>query len=427
MAMASGGRVRGHATADPSSFLMTPAHAVPRPPTPPRSLPVLLVMYALAGLLATDTYLPSMPHLQDVFGTTEARVQFTMTVYFLGVAVANLFYGPLSDKYGRRPVLLFGGVAFLLATLVCASATSIEILTVGRFAQGASVCSLTVTSRATVRELYDDTSVTRINAYIAMAEGLAPAIGPVIGAEVLIQLGWRWNFYGVVLLAGAALMALYIKLPESNVHRNARALMPGPLLRVYGQLLVNRNFIGPVLAAGFVFGGLMLYIVEAPFMLIERMGLSERQYGMTQAVIVCFYIAAMIGTSRLIGVLGARPLLAAGLLAIAGGGVSMLVLALAGYDGFLAFVAPFAIYTFGIGIAMAPMLTRALSSNRSATGSVAALLGTITMSFAFLGTQTITMIRDGTTLPVAWAMCVISLCALVTYAITEFVRFTRPA
>ncbi len=396
--------------------------APPQLPTPPRALPVLLVVYALGGLLATDTYLPSMPLLPEVFGTTAQSVQFTLTAYFAGVTIANLFYGPLSDRYGRRPVLLGGGIFFLVATMVCALATSIDMLIFGRFAQGAAVCSLTVTSRATIRELYDDQRVTKLNAYIAMAEGLAPALGPIIGAEILLLLGWRWNFFLVIVLAGLALIGLFFALPESNVQPNRDALRPWPVLTIYGRLLATRDFIGPVAASGLIFGGLMLYITVAPFILIGEMGLTPREFSQAQAGVVLAYILGLISTSRMVNRIGSVALLCLGLAAVVIGGVSMLVLALLGYNNVWAFVLPFVAYTLGIGIAMAPMLTRALSTNRSATGSVAALLGTLTMACAYVGSQTATVIYDGTTLPIAWAICGISLGAAVVYVISDFHR-----
>ncbi len=404
------------------SKISAPRHSAPPKPTPPvapRSLPVLIVLYALGALLATDLYLPSMPLLAEEFGTTPASVQFTLTVYLLGVALANPFYGPLSDRFGRRPVLLLGGVAFLAATLICAYAPSIDVLTLGRFAQGAAVCSLTVTSRATIRELYDDSRVTRLTAYIAMAEGLAPAAGPIIGAEILLWLDWRWNFHLVLIVAGLALIGLFFALPESNVTPNRRALHLGPLLKIYGRLLVTRDFIGPVMAAGLVFGGLMLYITAAPFLLMDSLGLTPREFSQTQAAIVVAYIAGLVGTERLVGRISGQTLLTAGLGAIALGGASMLILTLAGRTGYWPVVAPFALYTFGIGIAMAPLLTRALSANRAATGTVASLLGTLTMSCAFLGSQIATVIYDGTNRPIAWAIGLAALGALAIYVLSE--------
>lgn len=387
-------------------------------PTPPPVLPFLLVAYALAGLLATDAYLPSLPLLEGVFQASAGDVQFTMTAYFAGVCIANLFYGPLSDGYGRRPILLLGGVGFLLATLTCAAAFSIEMLMVGRFLQGATVCSLTVTSRATVRDLYDDTRVTRLNAYIAMAEGIAPALGPVIGAEILIQLGWRWNFFLVLAMAGAALLALFLVLPESNVRRTRRALQLRPVLRVYMSILYTRDFLGPVLCAGLVFGSLMLYVTAAPFLIIDVMGYSAREFGITQAAIVFVYVIGLVTTTRFIGRLGPRPFLVSGLVLVAGSSVVMMALAWAGFGGYLAFVVPFGAYTFGIGLALAPMMTRALSVSPRATGSVASLLGTITMGCAFLGSHIVVWVYDGTTTPIVTAVAIISVCALVIYAIT---------
>lgn len=394
-------------------------NSAPPPPNPPAVLPFLIIAYALGGLLATDTYLPSMPLLAEEFGTSGKEVQFTLSAYFAGITIANLFYGPLSDRYGRRPILLLGGIAFLMATFVCALATSIEMLTLGRFAQGAAVCSLTVTSRATIRELYDDARTTRLNAYVAMAEGLAPAVGPIIGAEILLLLGWRWNFYLVAAMAGLALLGLFFALPESNTQPNLYALRPGPMARIYGRLLTTRDFIGPVGASGLIFGGLMLYITAAPFLLIDEMGLTPRQFGQTQAAVVLTYIVGLVGTSRLIGRIGPKPLLNLGLVFVTLGGLGMLAMAMAGYTGFWGFVAPFAFYTLGIGVAMAPMLTWAMSANRAATGSVAALLGTLTMACAFLGSHAAIWIYDGRTLPIAIAIAGISCGAVAVYSLSR--------
>ena len=393
--------------------------SAPPPPKPPAVLPFLIIAYALGGLLATDTYLPSMPLLAQEFATSDTAVQFTLSAYFAGVTIANLFYGPLSDRYGRRPILLLGGIAFLIATFVCALADTIEMMTLGRFAQGAAVCSLTVTARASIRELYDDARTTKLNAYIAMAEGLAPAIGPIIGAEILLLLGWRWNFYLVAIVAGLALAGLFFALPESNTQPNPYALRPGPVIRIYGRLLSTRDFIGPVMAAGFVFGGLMLYITAAPFLLIDEMGLTPRQFSLTQAAVVLTYIAGLVGTSRLIGRVGPKVLLNVGLFFVTLGGVGMLAMALAGFTGLWGFVAPFAFYTLGIGVAMAPLLTWAMSANRAATGSVAALLGTLTMACAFLGSHGSIWIYNGETLPIAIAIAAISCAAVAVYSLSR--------
>jgi Bcr/CflA subfamily drug resistance transporter len=385
-------------------------------------LPALIIGYAIGALLSTDLYLPSMPLLTQEFGTQTSAVQQTLTVYLAGLTIANPFYGPLSDRYGRRPVMLYGGVAFLSATLICALSCSVNMLILGRFAQGATICSLTVTSRATIRELYDDARVTKLTAYIAMAEGIAPVVGPVIGAEILILASWRWNFILVFTITSFALVGLFFILPESNLNPNKQALKLRPLLLIYGRLLITLEFIGPVLAAGLVFGGLMLYITVAPFLLIDQLSLTPREFSQTQAGVVVGYILGLVWTSRLVHYCSQKKLLHVGLAAITLGSLSMLSLALCNISGFWAVIMPFVFYTFGIGIATAPLLTYALSTNRAATGSVAALLGTLTMGCAFLGSQTATIIYNGSILPVAWAISFAVLAALVVYTLSVYFR-----
>ena len=176
----------------------------------------LLVLYNFSANLSNDIYLPSMPKLVEFFHSDAATLQFTMTDIDFGVAVPQLFFGPLTDRLGRRPVLILGGLCFLFATLICMSATQIQVLIIGRLLQGIGVCSLNVTTFSILVDLFDYKKRTQIMNKISLFGTLAPLIGPVLGGYILIYLGWRFNFSVVFALAFIGIIGLYFKLPESN-------------------------------------------------------------------------------------------------------------------------------------------------------------------------------------------------------------------
>lgn len=389
----------------------------PPPPRAPFILPILIVVYALASLLTMDMYLPAMPQIEDVFATTPGAVQLTMTVYLAGFAISQLIYGPVSDRFGRRPVMLLGGWGFVIGTSLCALSMWIEMLILARFLQGITIGSLTVTSRAILRELYDETKGTKLLAYISMAEGLSLALGPIIGAYILLWLGWRPIFWIVALIAAMALIGLFLALPESNRNKDRQALEIGTLVRTYGRIMFAPGFLGYVIPGGLAFGGLMAYYTTGSFVLQEGLGLTPSGFAQIQFVVVLAYVGGLVASNRMIERIGLNRLIIAGLFVVSVGATALLALAAGGEQSVIGVVLPFAIYAFGIGAAMAPLITRAMSSTTSATGSVAALLGMLTMGIAFLGSLVAQIAYDGSVLSMALPIAGLAAAAVIVYAI----------
>lgn len=376
----------------------------------------MIVVYALASLLTMDMYLPAMPTLQRVLHTTPSQVQMTMAVYLFGFAASQLLYGPLSDRYGRRPVMLLGGVGFVAATVMCAVSPTIEWLIMARFLQGLTIGSLTVTCRATLSELYEPKRGAKLLAYISMAEGLSLALGPILGAEILLLAGWRWTFWIVAILAGSALLGLFFVLPESNRRKNRHALSIVPLMTTFGRLLTTRRFIGYVLPGACAFAGLMAYYTVGSFLLRDA-GLSPRGFSQMQAIVVVAYLSGLMASSKLVDRLGFGQLILAGFITVTIGALAMLILAMSGVMAVWAIVAPLAVYAFGIGSCMAPLIMLALSVNPAATGTVAALFGMLTMSIGGLGSFIAQLAYNGHVISLAIPVACVAVASVLLFAI----------
>ena len=292
----------------------------------PILIPALLISASFVSILSTDLYTPSLPHLQGVFDTDAAQVQLTMSLNLLGFALAQLLYGPLSDRIGRRPVLLGGMLGFALASLGCALAGSIEALIWARVLQGVTACAEAVIGYAVIREIYDEAGAVRVLGAYGMGIAFAPAIGPIIGGYMHVLFGWRSNFF---LLTGLILVVAFLiwrNLPETLKEPDPDAVKPGRVLRGYLALLRDSAFMAYVLVAGLVIAGLFAMVTAFPFLFIERMGVRTEHYGYYYAAIVLAYFLGSLLVNRIAGQLSSDRLLAMGLGLRAVGGLMLLLL-----------------------------------------------------------------------------------------------------
>ena len=256
----------------------------------------ILVLASGASIMSTDLYTPSLPHLPAYFGTTAQQVQLTVSLNLLGFALAQLVIGPLSDRFGRRPIFLAGLMLFAISSALCASAQSVEQLILARAAQGITASVEAVVGLAVIRDLYNETQRVRAFAIWGMAVAVAPAAAPIIGGYIHVSFGWRANFVLIVLMAAAAAAAVWRFLPESG-RQEPNALHPSELARGYGGLLTDRRFLGYSLLLGAGLGGIFAYITIGPFLLIQRYGVATEHFGYYQAIIVAAYFIGSVAAN----------------------------------------------------------------------------------------------------------------------------------
>jgi len=244
------------------------------------SLRILLILGALSafGPLAIDMYLPAFPLLAESFGTSVDHVQLSLAAYFIGLAIGQLVYGPLADRYGRRGPLLVGVTLFTLASLASAFAPSMDWLIGVRFVQALGGCAGMVVARAVVRDLCDPMTSAKVFSQLMLVMGLAPILAPVAGGALLASFGWPSIFILLTLFSAMCLVAVTLWLPETYPAGLPRQPMSGALGQ-YLRLFRDRFFIGHVLTGALCMAGMFAYITGSPFVFIELYGVKPEHFG----------------------------------------------------------------------------------------------------------------------------------------------------
>lgn len=381
------------------------------------SLAFLLLLAALTSLgpLSTDMYLPTLPALRGEFAADVGRVQLTLSLFLVGFAVTQLVYGPVSDRVGRKRPILFGLGLYIVATLCCTFAWSIEALIAGRFLQALGACAGVVLGRAVVRDLFTRERAARMLSYLGMAMSFAPMIAPTIGGYLQLAFGWKSVFVAQAVF-GVTLFALaWYKLPESNLSPDPYALSPRRMLRNYATLLTSRRYLGFALAVAAGYAGLFSWISGSSFVLIDVYGVPSQHFGLYFAGICIGYIIGTLISARLALRLGLERMMTIGTGVTAAGGLAMLALVLARADGPLTLLMPMMVFTMGLGLVMPQGQAGALSPFPQMAGSAAALMGSLQFAIASVVGIVVGHGFDGTALPMALSLAATGLVSLAAY------------
>jgi DHA1 family bicyclomycin/chloramphenicol resistance-like MFS transporter len=362
-----------------------------------------LVLASTAAMMSTHLYTPSMPHLVDYFHTTPAVVKLSLSLNALAFAFLQLFYGPLSDRFGRRPVMLGGMTGFVVFSLACAFAQSINQLISARILQGMSAAAEAVLVYAIIHDLFDDTDRVRALAIYGMVIALTPAIAPIVGGYVHVWLGWRANFVLITATGVLAIILIWRLLPESSIP-DKDGMQPKLILKEYGKLLANRGFMNYAVMTGSGSGVIMAFVTAGPFIFISYFKVATEHYGLYLVIPVLFFIVSNMITQRVVGKINIEILLRIGLGNAAMGSIGVTMLIFSSTQGPLSLILTFAVITFGLGpvFAIAPM--RALDTTDSPTGVASAMLNTIPMLLGGLASISLSIFHDGTSRPLAFTV-----------------------
>ena len=345
----------------------------------------MLALIVATGQFSTSLYLPSVPAIAEALGASRFEIGLTMSLFLAAFGISQLIYGPLSDRFGRRPVLLGGLALFALSGAGLALAQSIEALIWLRVLQAVGACSGQVIARAVVRDVVEGTAAARLFSVVAMAVALAPPVAQIIGGQIETWFGWRAGFGFLGFYGIAALLAVWWLMGETNRHRDPSAANIGRMVRNIGYLLRDRRFLGMALALGGCFGGLYAYITEGPHILIGMIGLSPSTFGLLALVnIIGFFLGSWLAR-RYAESWGPEGMVARGAVLSAIGGLTMLGFALSGPPTIPGIIIPVFLLLLGMGLVMPGAMTVALQEYPLIAGTASALLGVCQMEMGMLG------------------------------------------
>ncbi|MGV3683226.1 MAG: multidrug effflux MFS transporter [Acidovorax sp.] len=370
----------------------------------PAAIAPALAILILAALLSiqpvtTDLYLPALPALTRSLGAPVSAAQLTLSGLLLAFGSSQLVWGPLSDRFGRRPILLVGLSIYTVASIGSALAPSMSLLIVWRIAQGAAMGSVVMCARAIVRDLYTPLEGARAMSKALTGLGFVACICAPLGGLLAEWLGWRASLSALTVYAVATLALVALRLPETLVHRNPRALQPGTLLATWLHVLRTPTFWAFSLQTTATYGGLFTFLASSSFVFIDVLGLSRTQYGGAMASACVAYFAGTFLCRRLLARFGLKRSVAiAGGLSLAGGTLMALV-AFLGWHHPVALLLPFSLFMLAHGIHQPCGQSGAVGPFPQAAGVASALNGFMMMLAAFGIGAWLGLRLDGTVWP----------------------------
>lgn len=382
----------------------------------PGRLTLILILGSLAALgpLSIDMYLPAFPDMSRSFDASASLIQLSLTACMLGMALGQLIVGPLSDVRGRKRPLMIALLAYLLASLACAVAPTIEVLIALRFIQGAAGASGIVISRAIVRDLFEGPELTRFFAALSLVNGTAPILAPVIGGQLLRFGDWHFVFYLLAILSTLMLLAVALRLPETlPLERRVEGNLT-TTLKTFGRLLTDRVFIGYAFAQAFVMGAMFAYISGSPFVLQNIYGASPQQFSFLFGLNGIGIILAAQIAGRLAGRVDSERLMRISLTVVASASI-LLFLALTLTDQLIFVMIPLFFVVSSVGLISTLGFTLAMQNYGATAGSASALLGLLPMLVGSLVSPLVGIMGEQSAVPMGLIIMTLDCLALVLY------------
>jgi DHA1 family bicyclomycin/chloramphenicol resistance-like MFS transporter len=380
-------------------------------PREARALLLVLGVITASGPLSIDIYLPALPTIAVELQAPPGAVQLTLSVFFFGIAFGQMLYGPLADRFGRRPLLLAGLAIFVLAGVGCAQAHSVQELILWRAVQAIGAGAPLVLPRTIVRDLFDVTQTARGLSLLGMISGLAPMLAPLIGGYVLLASGWRAIFLVLAAFATVGIALSIWWVPETVP--DARPSSIGP--KLWLSVLLDPRFLRYVVPVTLVQAALFTYIADSAFVFIRILGLKPQQFAWLYALNgLGYYLMGRLNVS-LVTRFGPQRLLAAALCATACAAFALALVAWSGQPQLWLVAAPVFVFIASLGLIFPNALALALGPFASSAGTASSIVGTLQYLLAASGGALVAILHDGTARPMASIMCATTAAALWMY------------
>jgi len=376
------------------------------------------------GPFSINMYLPSLPTLEREFIAHPAQVQLTLAAYFIGMALGQIPYGALSDRWGRRPPMLLGTILYTLATVGCALATSVEMMIACRFLQALGGCSIMVVVRAIVRDLFSPLEGAKVLSTLLLVMGVAPIMGPLIGGWLMLGFGWRAIFWALAIYGALGLLTIWLAFPETRKPGTAQQPNREPVLLQLRLLFTDRVFTGNVLAGGLSQAAMFTYLAGSPYVLIEYLGVPVESYGLLFAMNATGMIAGSQLNRGFLTRWGVQGVLTrVGILAAVSGTV-MLCFAMTRTGGLLGILLPMFACLFTQGFMIPNTSAAALVNHKQRAGFASGVLGTLQFAIGSITTVMLGALSPQSAVPMAAIICATTVGSL---ALREFMVPRQPS
>lgn len=384
----------------------------------PRRLIVLLAALVAFGPLSIDMYLPSLPTIAADLDAREAQIQLTISVFLGGLSLGMLFYGPLSDRFGRRRLLLGGICVYLLASLGCVLATGAEQLIFWRGLQALGGAAAPVLGRAIVRDLFPLQDAARVLSLMHLVTMVATLIAPLLGGYLMVMAGWRSLFVALMLFAAVCLVLVAWRVPETHAPER-RGHSVADAFRAYGRIALRPAGVGFILCMGLSFAGMFAFITASPLVYIEHFGVSPQGYAWLFALNIGGVIVMTLLNARWVTRLGPLRILAGATVLACASGLGLACVGLSGLGGLPAIVVLVVLYVSITGVLGANCLACLMSLYPREAGAAAGLAVAAQFGLGMLCSALVSAAHDGSAVPMTIIMAATGTGSLLAYLVAR--------
>lgn len=357
-------------------------------PLAPTTFIIIIMLSTLAQIVA-DIYIPSLPAITKALATNPSIIQLTLSAFMLGFSISHLFYGPLSDRIGRRIPIIIGLSLTIIGSILCILTTSPITLIIGRLIQGIGCGASTSVGRTVTRDLIEGEHLAKFGSHMGMISVFAIAAAPTLGGYIQHYFNWQTSFLFILIYTSFICILVIKKLPETNRHLNPEATKPNILLRNYFSLLFNKTFMGYALCSTIAYAGLIAYITAGPFLLQSIVGLTPVQFGWLSFLMAAAFSLSAFVNSRYVLKKGIPTMIFYGNASMLCGGITMLLFALLGFINTAVIMLPVAFFNIGASFTFSNAFAGAIHPFPKMAGNAVALFGCLQILGAALTSMVI--------------------------------------
>jgi DHA1 family bicyclomycin/chloramphenicol resistance-like MFS transporter len=388
---------------------------------------VILLMGLLTaiGPFSIDMYLPAFPDIAKTLHTTVSEVTLSLSSFFIGISAGQLLYGPLLERYGRKPPLYVGLSLYFLACVGCAAAQSVHILIVLRLFQAIGGCVGMVAARAMVRDLFEVKETPKVFSMLMLVVSVSPIIAPTAGGYITAALGWRWVFVVLIIIVSVILAGTYFYLPESKQPDPSFSLKPLPILRNFQSVLKNPHFLTFALTGSISYAGLYAYIGGAPHIFMEIFKVTEAQFGWIFAIIAMGLIGASQANNLALLRYRSEQIIKVASFSQCIIGIGLLCITLSGFSNLYLTVFMIFIFLACQGFIFPNSTALALAPLGHNAGNASALIGAIQMTIGASASALVGVFQNRSGLPMPLIMTSCSITAFIVFTFGKKILIGR--